>query len=129
MFWIKKELIIITTTLNLTLLKNNNVKLIKNNIAYSNYFDKILFEIDGTSYYLIIKDNNLIFHKEDNEYIFDLNINESSSASLTLKELNQSFDIDVLNAKFINDNNKKIIEYFLSSDETPTRIEITLENR
>jgi hypothetical protein len=126
MFGIKKELIIITTTLNLKLLKNNNLKISKNNIAYSTDFDKIVFEIDGTFYYLINNKNNLQFHKEDKEYIFDIQIGLENRAKLNLKEANTSFDIEVINGQYKVSDNNIIIEYLLSTDEEQTRIEIEL---
>lgn len=120
-------MILITPLLNIKLLKNNNVKLEKNNVAYSDYFDKILFEIDKTSFYFLPKEKEIIFHKEDAESIFDILIGNQSNCQLTLKEYNKTFIINIIKSSYKKINNKHIINYQLESDEEDTTIEINIE--
>lgn len=120
-------MILIKSSLNIRLLKQGNLKLEKNNVAYSNYFDKILFEIDKSSFSFSENDNNVIFHKEDEESSFDLFIGNQVDCQLLLKEYNQTFNIKVLKSSYKKINNMHIINYQLESDEEETTIEINIE--
>ena len=120
-------MILIKPSLNIRLLKSNNIQLEKNNVAYSDDFDKILFEIDKTSFYFSKKDNQVIFHKEDDESTFDLILGNKTDCQILLKEYNKTFYINVLKSSYKNVNNTHIINYQLESDEEETTIEINLE--
>ena len=120
-------MILIKPSLNIRLLKSNNIQLEKNNVAYSDDFDKILFEIDKSSFSLSENDNNIIFHKEDQESSFDLCIGNQVDCQLLLKEYNQTFNIKVLKSSYKKTNNMHIINYQLESDEEETTIEMDIE--
>ena len=113
----------INKTLNFKLYKENNLKIMQNNIAYLEKFDKILFELDGSKFQVILKDNYFELIKEDLESIFTLNNDKSN---LLIKENNMSLDIKLEKLCISNINNKYIIEYKLESDEDLTKIEIEL---
>ena len=102
------------------MLKNNKESILKNNVAYSKNFDKILFEIEESKYSLAITDL-IEFIKEDKETLFYLSNNK---CYLKLKNENISFDIQIEKIAIIKDNNKCILKYKLESDEEETTLEI-----
>ena len=106
------------------LYKNNNLIIDKNNIAYSNNFDKILFEIDEDSYYITNNDNLFILNKDTNDYIFNLEISNDNKCDITLKKENAIFPIMVEEAMINKEDNKITIYYQLETDDESTTIEI-----
>lgn len=115
-------MIIIEKYLNLKLFKNNDISISKNNVAYSKKFDKILFEIEGNKYSLILNDD-IEFIKEDNETLFYLSKKE---CYVTLKNENLSFDINIEKISHDSNNNIHSIKYKLESDNDETTLEIEL---
>ena len=86
------------------------------NIDYE--FDKNLkkysFFLDNIQNYIYIT-NGLIFIRENDEYIFTLNLSDENTANIKLKEEDKVFDIDVLDASYkISDN---VIEFSYLIDE------------
>ena len=114
----------IKNKLNMKLYKNNNLIIDKNNIAYSNNFDKILFEIDEDSYYITNNDNLFILNKETNDYVFNLEISNDNKCDITLKKENAIFPIMVEEAMINKEDNKITIYYQLETDDESTTIEI-----
>lgn len=108
------------------LYKNNNLILNKNNIDYSNKFDKIVFEIDKYSHYLIINNKGIVFSRETEDYLFYLEIKDDNKCNITLKKEQVTFPINVEEAKINRQDNKIIINYQLESDDELTTIEFNL---
>ena len=113
-------MIIIEKYLNLKLLKNDNLNILQNNVAYSKKFDKILFEIEGSKYSFILNDN-FEFIKEDADTVFYLSNKE---CYVKLKKENISFDINIEKININKANNTHTINYKLESDEEETTLEI-----
>ena len=116
----------IKNKLDMKLYKNNILVLDKNNIDYSNKFDKILFEIDNDSYYLINNEKEVVFSRETKDYLFELNIGKDNTCNLTLKSENAIFPIKVEDATINKENNKVLINYQLETDDEVTTIEFIL---
>ena len=116
----------IKNSLNMKLYKNNNLVLDKNNIAYSNNSDKILFEIDKYPHYLIINNDGITFQRETEDYLFYLEINNNNKCSITLKKEQATFPINVEEAIISKEDNKLTINYQLESDDEFTTIEFIL---
>ena len=116
----------IKNKLDMKLYKNNNLVLDKNNVEYFNKFDKILFEIDNDSYYLINNEKEFTFSRETNDYIFELIIGNDNKCNLTLKSEDAIFPINVEDATINKEDNKVIINYQLETDDEITTIEFIL---
>ena len=118
---------IIVKLLDLKLYKNNNLKILKNNLAYLKNFDKIEFGIEEEQFVIIKKNNIISFIKENEDSVFNLIINNSAKAHILLKQNNLKFDINV--DKFNYEYNDELIklEYRLESDNEDTLIEITFK--
>ena len=94
-----------------------NNKLIKKyqNIDYK-YDDlekKYEFFLDNIQNYIYITDR-LIFIRENDDYIFNLEIGVSNKADLKLKEHNKVFDLPISNAKY--DVKDKVINIYYHID-------------
>lgn len=86
-----------------------------------------MFEIDSDRFIFILKNNNLILKKENEEYNMELFIGNDSYCKLYLNKYAQYFDINVLKFSYQHIGNKHIIKYLLESDEEETVIEIEME--
>ena len=120
-------MITIKNLLDFTLYKQDNVQLLKNSVAYFKKIDKILFEVDNSTFELIVDNKDVYLKKETSEYIFILD-SKKEHALLTLKQENISFDILIEYINIDIKDNIYTIEYKLESDEEKTRIEIKLNN-
>ena len=120
-------MIYIEKKLNFTLYKQDNIQLLKNSVAYFKKIDKILFEVDESSFEINIKNDDIYLKKETSEHIFILD-STKKEAILTLKQEKISFDILIEYINIDINNNKYIIEYKLESDEESTKIEILFNN-
>ena len=112
--------------LNMKLFKNEELVLNKNNIDYSKEFDKILFEIDEEKYSLNNNNNEIIFTKENEDYLFLLELKDNNSCSITLKKENATLLINVEDAYIEKKDNIIIIKYQLESDDKTTTIELNI---
>ena len=111
----KKELIINTYEDDVLLFKENLIGTLENNILkYENENDTFQIDID-----------KLLFIKENLESILEIN---EEKALLTLKELEQTFEIVLNKHLFLNEFNKITIEYLLESQEKPIKIEIEMSD-
>lgn len=111
----KKELIINTYEDNTLLFKENLLGTLENNILkYENEIDSFLIDL-----------NNSIFYKENLESILKITINK---AYITLKELDKSFEINLITQNIFKENNIIIIEYLLESQNKPLKIEIEMSD-
>lgn len=111
----KKELIINTYEDNTLLFKENLLGTLENNILkYENETDSFLIDL-----------NNSIFYKENLESILKITINK---AYITLKELDKSFEINLITQNIFKENNIIIIEYLLESQNKPLKIEIEMSD-
>lgn len=107
----------IISVLSFKLNKNNSNIIAKNNIAYSKIFDKILFEIDEFKYYLLINKQYIEFHRENNDYYFNLKIGKANTCELYLKKEKLSLPIDI---EYISNERIKdgiIIKYRLATED------------
>lgn len=111
----KKELLISIYEENLLLSKETLLGILNNHtLIYTNKTDSFLIDL-----------HNYTFSKENLESILKI---QKEKATLTLKELNKTFEI-ILHKFIIKNNNNKIsIEYFLESQEKPLRIEIEMSD-
>ena len=114
--------------LNMKLFKHEELVLNKNNIDYSKEFDKILFEIDEEKYSLNNNNNNneIIFTKENEDYLFLLELKDNNFCSITLKKENATLPINVEDAYIEKKDNIIIIKYQLESDDKTTTIELNI---
>ena len=120
-------MIFIEKKLDFTLYKQDNVQLLKNNLAYFKKIDKILFEVDDSTFELKVDNNDIYLKKETSEYIFVLD-SKKEHALLTLNKENISFDILIEYINIDIKDNIYNIKYKLESDEESTKIEIILNN-
>lgn len=110
-----KELLINTYEGETLLFKENLLGTFENNILkYENETDSFLIDIE-----------HKLFQKENLESI--LNISHKK-ALLTVKELEQSFDIELNMHNFMTKENKIILEYLLETNENPIKIEIEMSD-
>lgn len=116
-------MIIIDKTLDFKLLKNNNLIIDKNTIAYSKKNDRILFELDDNTFSILIDENQFELEKENDDSIFKIGNN---NASIYLKEKDLLFPINIEDYKLNIIDNKYVIKYQLESDDEHTTIEIIL---
>ena len=119
-------MIFINNLLDFTLYKQDNIQILKNSIAYFKKIDKILFEVDDSSFEIEVN-NNIYLKKETSEYIFIIDSNKKQ-ALLTLKQENITFEIIIEYINIDITNEKYTIEYKLESDEQNTKIEIIFNN-
>ncbi len=120
-------MIFINNLLDFTLYKQDNVEFNKNSVAYLKKIDKILFEVDDSTFEIKVDNKNIKLKKETSEYIFILDSN-NKNALITLKQENISFDILIEYINISINENKYTIEYKIESDELNTKIEIILHN-
>ena len=114
------------TIINIKLLKNNE-EILNNTVDYSKEFDKILFEVDGMNCYIIKKEDEITFQRENDEYRFNLVIGNNNKCELYLKDKDLLFPIQVDDGSFEIIDNKIIIYYLLESLDEANTIEITIE--
>ena len=110
-----KELIINTYEEDTLLFKENLLGVFENNI--------LQYENDTDTFKINLTDHTL--EKENLESVLKISHNE---ALLTLKEINQSFNIKINKHNFSNEKNKISIEYLLESNEHPIKIEIEMSD-
>ena len=120
-------MIFIDNLLDFTLYKENNVQLLKNSIAYFKKLDKILFEVDDSSFEFISNDKDIYLKKETSEYIFILD-STKEKAIISLKQENISFDIIIEYINIDISDNLYTIIYKLETDEESTKILIKINN-
>ncbi len=111
------------------MIKYINITLYKNN-RRTNKYEDIKAVVTKDSYLFHLENvktsiNNQYFTRETDEYMFKLDL-INKTASYLLKEKNMLFDIEVEMLNISDD--KKIIEYKISSDEEQTKI-IIEENK
>lgn len=110
-----KELIINTYEENTLLFKENLLGIFKNNILqYKNETDA--FKINVA---------NQTLEKENLESLLKISPHE---ALITLKEINQSFELKIKKYNFSCEKNKITLEYLLESHEQPLKIEIEMSD-
>ncbi len=111
----KKELLINTYENNILLFKENLIgNYLNNTLEYSNEVDSFLIDL-----------NKKIFIKENLESILKITSNKSY---ITIKEINKTFDLEVINYKLTNTKNSITFEYLLESKENPLKIEIEMSD-
>ena len=113
----------INKKLDFKLLKNNDLKINKNSIAYSKKNDRILFELDDDIFKILFDEDKFELEKENSENIFKINNNE---ASIYLKEHNLLLPVVVEDFNYDNKGNIYTINYQLETDDEQTTIEIIL---
>ena len=126
MIALKRKAFSMKEELNFKLYKNNSLIISKNNVAYFKNFDKILFGIDKSKFFLILKENNIILEKEDEESIFHIELGSENNCNITLKNENVTFDIKIEKQSLKIYQKKVILEYLLETDDENTKIEIDL---
>ena len=115
----------IVKLLDLKLYKNDNLKIFKNNIAYLQNFDKIVFVVEEEKFVIEKKDDNLQFIKENKDSKFLLTIGKNNESIILLKEPYLEYKVKVEQCNYEYKDKKIIIEYKLESDEDKTLVEIT----
>ena len=90
--------------LNLKLYGNNTIIFNAENVNYIFDNSELNFSINNEKYNIKTSLNNNIFIKENDESIFTLDIS-NKECNYLLKEINKSFDINVLDSLFIEENN------------------------
>lgn len=110
-----KELIVNTYEENTLLFKENLLGIFENNI--------LQYENDTDTFKINLLSQTL--EKENLESILKISPNK---ALITLKEINQSFEIKIKKHNFSNEKNKISIEYLLESNEHPIKIEIEMSD-
>lgn len=109
--------------LNLKLLNNSNAVYNLNRIEYLQDNNVIEFTDNKDCYRISL--NEKYFIKENDEFIFNLNI-ENKTCTYLLKEIDNLFDINVLECSLEETKNKIKIEYKIESNEEKNIIEIEL---
>ena len=77
---------------------------------------KYKFFLDNITNYIYITDR-LVFIRESDDYLFELNISENPSSKLHLKNENKDFDIIVKKSSFIEKDNYIDFKYVLETDD------------
>lgn len=80
---------------------------------------KIVF--DMLDYETTIDIEEKTFFRENEEYIFYLDLN-NKSCKVELKQVGISFDVSVEEANMEVENDKIVLEYFIETDETRNKI-------
>ena len=103
--------------INFKLIKDNKNIINENNINYIIHNNKILFNIDGIKYSY----SNNIFIKENKEEIIKLDF-KKELCTITLKEYNNSLNLNINLINIENNNNFIIIEYKIETEEKVNNI-------
>ena len=77
---------------------------------------KYKFFLDNITNYIYITDR-LVFIRESDEYIFELNISDNSSCKLHLKEENKEFNVDVKKSSYSQNDTYIEFKYILETSE------------
>ena len=95
-------------------IKNNDEEYRYKDIPCKYKENKYVFSIEEDKYE-IIKKENIVFHKENNESIieFEFKDNEITTGTYFIKELNFYMDAKIKTNKYLVDDNKIDIEYKL----------------
>ncbi len=110
-----KELIISTYEEDTLLFKENLLGRLENDILkYENDTDSFLIDL-----------NESTMQKENLDSILKITPNQ---ATLSLKEIEKSFEIELKKQIFLKNKNRIIIEYLLESQEKPIKIEIEMSD-
>lgn len=110
-----KELIISTYEEDTLLFKENLLGRLENDILkYENDTDSFLINL-----------NESTMQKENLDSILKITPNQ---ATLSLKEIEKSFEIELKKQIFLKNKNRIIIEYLLESQEKPIKIEIEMSD-
>ena len=110
-----KELIISTYEEDTLLFRENLLGRLENDILkYENDTDSFLIDL-----------NESTMQKENLDSILKITPNQ---ATLSLKEIEKSFEIELKKQIFLKNKNRIIIEYLLESQEKPIKIEIEMSD-
>ena len=95
-------------------IKNNDEEYRYKDISCKYKENKYVFSIEEDKYE-IVKKENIVFHKENNESIieFEFKDNEITTGTYFIKELNFYMDAKIKTNKYLVDDNKIDIEYKL----------------
>ena len=107
---------------------NGKEEIIYDNIVNLNKENnkKYHFFLDNISNYIYITDR-LVFERENDEYIIHIEIGENNTCNIYLKDKELSFNIKVINAKYIERNNAIEYEYTLETDNDKHNIVLEIE--
>lgn len=87
---------------------------------------KYKFFLDNISNYIYITDR-LVFERENDEYKIHMEIGETNTCNIYLKDKDLSLDINVIDAKYKVDNNVVEYEYTLETDNDKHHIILEIE--
>ena len=108
--------------------KNITISTYENNLLLFKTTTTALLEDNFLSYHtdndtININLKNFSFTKNNNEIIFKLTNN---LCTITLKEVNKTFEIPINYLNFVHNNNEINLEYFLASQEYPLKLQIII---
>lgn len=114
--------------LQIKMLKNNNVIFTKSDVPFFIKDTLKEFILDDIITSVEIKNDELILRRENNEFLFTLNISSlKNNCNYFLKETNSSFLIDVDYADYKLEDNKLLINYQIETDDFLTTLEINFK--
>lgn len=94
--------------------EGKNLEVEYNNNTYCFLFD-VLTQIEQNN-------DNLILKRMDDDYEFTLHIKDESLCNIFLKKENVSFNINVENASYNQENDKLIIKYKIETDDEENKV-------
>lgn len=110
-------------SINIILYEKNKIIKKYNNIRAIIQDNKIIFYTDNIKNIL----SDEYYTRENNEYLFYLDIKNKES-KLTLKEHNNTFNIEVTKTKYKKNDNIISLEYKIESNEEELKIVIEIMN-
>ena len=109
--------------ITINFVKNNQLQVNKQ-ITGSYIDNKLNFNFDNMNHQLDF--NHQIFTRENDEYLFTLDIINNNS-QLKLKKENYNFSIPVENATLIKNDNNCLLTYLLETDDETVNLKLTWE--
>ena len=111
-------------TLNLQLIKGEEVLLDKKEIPYEKKEENIIFELEDMIHTINLSTKE--FTRENDEYSFFLDI-ENEKCEITLKKEQYYLQVSVEYANLLKNKNIIHLSYFIETDDTKTELIICLE--
>ena len=122
-------MIFLEVVIQMELLKEEELFLSKGELSGNLENNKLSFTYDNMEHRIFFSKEELIFQRENNEYLFELRIKEEPECAFLLKETNTLLDIHVENANFMLSDHKIDFEYCIETDDQLNEVIITWQEK
>ena len=125
----KKEVIFLEVIIRMDLWKEEELFLSKDNISGNFENNQLTFTYDNMEHKIFFSKDEVTFQRENQEYLFELNIKDVPECTFLLKETNTKLDIHVERANCTIDDQKIEFEYCIETDDAINGVVISWQKK